>query len=376
MGLDFNPGPSAPRADGTREAEPNLLEPFYNVEGLITHIVVHGTAVNEPADDTESDEAPAAPKPKKLKHPKASKPASAPKISWAKPLATAPPKDSMQSEDLSRISKPQKVKMPLPHIIQELTVVAILCNDAIDLSSDEDLADDALEQLIKSKEEAEIFNDLPLFDVTVIHNFIDEWFDTPNISFEDLQLPIGLSVSFHGAIASELTIAQRIVELKQKIDFEKSQFKKHMAKLSVQDVKNFKIMLHELKEAFLKKPAEAQGSCERMKVLTDRCVQAYNEAEKRKALGHPGIDPRMAAKKQKKPAMAEPEAPRQEADPLVFPTSMTGPKPKARSTASELKKTRTAEAEARKRKHPEASATAPAKKKRMTKKERAAPTEP
>ena len=26
-----------------------------------------------------------------------------------------------------------------------------------------------------------------------------------------------------------------------------------MAKLSVQDVKNFKIMLHELKEAFLKK---------------------------------------------------------------------------------------------------------------------------
>ena len=84
----------------------------------------------------------------------------------------------------------------------------------------------------------------------------------------------------------------------------------------------------------------------------------------------------MATKKHKKPAMAEPEAPRQEADPLVFPTSMTGPKPKARSTASELKKTRTAEAEARKRKHPEASATAPAKKKRMTKKEWAAPTEP
>ena len=135
-------------------------------------------------------------------------------------------------------------------------------------------------------------------------------------------------------------------------------------------------MLHELKEAFLKKHAEAQGSRERMKVLADRCVQAYNEAEKRKALGHPGTDPRMAAKKQKKPAMAEPEAPRQEADPLVFPTSMTGPKPKARSTASELKKTRTAEAEARKRKHPEASATAPAKKKRMTEKERAAPTEP
>ena len=40
LGLDFNPGPSAPRADGTREAEPNLVGPFYNLEGLITHIMV------------------------------------------------------------------------------------------------------------------------------------------------------------------------------------------------------------------------------------------------------------------------------------------------------------------------------------------------
>ena len=150
-----------------------------------------------------------------------------------------------------------------------------------------------------------------------------------------------------------------------------------MAKLSVQEVKNFKIMLHELKESFLKKRAEAQGSREHMKSLADKCVQAYNEAEKRKALGHPGIDHRMAAKKKKKkPATAEPNAPRQEADPIVFPTSRTGPKPKARSTASELKKTRIAEAEAKKRKHPEASDAAPSKKKRKTKKDRAAPTEP
>ena len=119
-------------------------------------------------------------------------------------------------------------------------------------------------------------------------------------------------------------------------------------------------MLHELKEAFLKKRAEAQGSRERMKSLDDKCVQGYNEAEKRKALGRPGIDPRMAAKQKKKPAMAEP-TPRQEADPIVFPTSMTGSKPKASSTASELKKTRTAEAEARKRKHSEASNAAPSK---------------
>ena len=33
-----------------------------------------------------------------------------------------------------------------------------------------------------------------------------------------------------------------------------------MAKLSVQEVKNFKSMMHELKEAFVKKRAEAQGS--------------------------------------------------------------------------------------------------------------------
>ena len=132
-------------------------------------------------------------------------------------------------------------------IDQALTAAAILRNDAIDLSSNEDLADDTLEQLIKSKEEAEIFNDLPLFDVAIIHNLIDEWFDTPNLSFDDLHFPIGLNVSFNGAITSELAIAQRIIELKHKIDYEKAQFKKHVATLNVQDVKNFKIMLHELK---------------------------------------------------------------------------------------------------------------------------------
>ena len=74
LGLDFNPGPSAPRADGTRDAEPNVVGPFYNLEGLITHILVQGTAVNEPVADAESDEAPTAPKPKKLKKPKESLP--------------------------------------------------------------------------------------------------------------------------------------------------------------------------------------------------------------------------------------------------------------------------------------------------------------
>ena len=151
FGLDFNHGPSSPRADGTRHAEPNVIGPFANLEGLITYILVQGTAVNEPAADTESDDAPAVPKPKQLKKPKASKPAPSPKISKAKPLATAPPEDSVQSEHLSRVSRPQKAKMPLSHTSKELTAAAILRNDDIDLSSDEDLADDALEQLIKSK---------------------------------------------------------------------------------------------------------------------------------------------------------------------------------------------------------------------------------
>ena len=101
--------------------------------------------MNDPPADSESDEASAVPKPKQLKKPKASKPASSPKISKAKPLATAPPEDSVQSEDVSRVSKPQKAKMPQPHTGKELTAVAILRNEAIDLSSDEDLGDDALE---------------------------------------------------------------------------------------------------------------------------------------------------------------------------------------------------------------------------------------
>ena len=148
-----------------------------------------------------------------------------------------------------------------------------------------------------------------------------------------------------------------------------------MAKLSVQDVRNFKVMLHELKEAFLKKRQEAQGSRERMKSLADKCVLAYNEAEKRKSLGRPGIDPRMAAKKKKKhPEQPEPSS--QEAPRIIFPSSMTGSKPKVTTTASEQKKTRVAEAEARKRKNTEASDAAPSKKKRKTKKNRAAPTEP
>ena len=66
-------------------------------------------------------------------------------------------------------------------------------------------------------------------------------------------------------------------------------------------------MLHELKEAFRNNCEEAKGLRERMKNLATKCVQAYNEAEKRKAHGCPGIDPKLAAKK-KKPVVAQAEA--------------------------------------------------------------------
>ena len=161
------------------------------------------------ADDADSDEAHAPPKPVKQKKPKASKPSSAPKVLRAKPLATAPPEASVQFEDLSRISKSDKMKKPMQPTGQALTPAVVLRNEneAIDLSSDDDLGDDALELLIKSKQEAEILNDLPLFDVEILYKFIDEWFDSPDLSFDDLQLPIGLSISFHGAIAPELALA-------------------------------------------------------------------------------------------------------------------------------------------------------------------------
>ena len=48
-----------------------------------------------------------------------------------------------------------------------------------------------------------------------------------------------------------------------------------------------------------------------MKLLADKCVLAYNEAEKRKAPCRPGIDPRMAAKRKKKHPAEQPEPSRQ-----------------------------------------------------------------
>ena len=106
LGLDFNPGPSSPRDDGTREANENRIGPFYNLAGLTTHITVQSAKEDHYDDGADTEEAPApTPKPQKQKKAKASKSSAAPKASRVKPLATAPPAPSNTSEDLSRISK-------------------------------------------------------------------------------------------------------------------------------------------------------------------------------------------------------------------------------------------------------------------------------
>ena len=219
--------------------------------------------MDQSAGEADSKDAPSPPKEKKQKKAKASKPSSSPKASTRKTLKTAPPESSVQSEDLSRVSKRTKKPFPKKATGQPLTPYDVLRNEdeAIDLSSDEDLGDDALEMLIKSKQEAEIFDDLPLFDVDILNNFIDEWFDNQDISIDDFQLPVDISVIFHGAIAGELALAQKIVELKNNNDYEKAHFKKNMAKLSMADVQIFKKMLLDLKEEFHKKRTEAKGSC-------------------------------------------------------------------------------------------------------------------
>ena len=61
LGLDFNPGPSSPQEDGTREANENRIGPFYNLDGLITHIAVQGAKVDHSGDDANTDDAPAPP---------------------------------------------------------------------------------------------------------------------------------------------------------------------------------------------------------------------------------------------------------------------------------------------------------------------------
>ena len=112
FGLNFNPGPFAPRSDGTREANENKIGPFANFDRLLSHIAAQRAAVEQSAEEADSDDAPSPPKQKKKA--KASKPSAsaAPKASTKKSLTTTPPETIVQSEDLSRVSK--RTKKPLP----------------------------------------------------------------------------------------------------------------------------------------------------------------------------------------------------------------------------------------------------------------------
>ena len=105
---------------------------------------------------------------------------------------------------------------------------------------------------------------------------LHDWFEDQRINLDDLQLPVDISVAIHGAIANELALVQRIIELKNKTDHEKAHFKKHMHKLSVVDVQIFEKMMNDLKAEFNKKREEAKGSRKRMKYYAQKCVQAHN----------------------------------------------------------------------------------------------------
>ena len=74
---------------------------------------VQGADVDQPGDEADSEEAPVTPKPKKKKS-KASK-TTPPIASRVKPLATAPPAPSVQSEEHSRISKSRQLRKKPSH---------------------------------------------------------------------------------------------------------------------------------------------------------------------------------------------------------------------------------------------------------------------
>ena len=84
--LIFNPGPSTPRSDGTREANENMIGPFANFDGLLSHIAAQRAVVEQSAGEADSDDAPSPPKQQKKKKAKASKPSfsAAPKASTKK----------------------------------------------------------------------------------------------------------------------------------------------------------------------------------------------------------------------------------------------------------------------------------------------------
>src|SRR3990170_8984464 len=58
LGIDFNPGPVAPRPDGSREANRNRIGPFNSFDGLLSHIAAQRATVEKAAGEEEHAEDP------------------------------------------------------------------------------------------------------------------------------------------------------------------------------------------------------------------------------------------------------------------------------------------------------------------------------
>lgn len=114
----------------------------------------------------------------KPSEPKASRLTTASKASRLKPIRTAPPETSVQMGEESHTSL--KTKQNAGRGSRPSSTVRAE-DKLIDLSDDE-YDSDALERIIKNKEEEEDarMQQLPLFDPAILHHFIDEWFANPH----------------------------------------------------------------------------------------------------------------------------------------------------------------------------------------------------
>ena len=63
--IDFNPGLAAPRPDGSREANQNIIGPFNSFDGLLSHIAAQRATIAEAAGEEEHEDDPEPTKPKK-----------------------------------------------------------------------------------------------------------------------------------------------------------------------------------------------------------------------------------------------------------------------------------------------------------------------
>ena len=91
--IDFNPGPAAPRPDGSCETEPNLIGPFDDFDSFLAHCAAQRASVEDAADEEQTD---VLEPPKPVKKSTASKSSATPKASRVKPLKSEPLESSVQ----------------------------------------------------------------------------------------------------------------------------------------------------------------------------------------------------------------------------------------------------------------------------------------